>query len=358
MTPLAMLDGERRASLPLNWPLAHGPLQHTGSLKSTPEDFQVHEVLPFEPSGTGEHIFLRIQKTGLNTEELAMRLARFAGVRRMAVGYAGMKDRQARTIQWFSVQLPTKPEPEWTLLNDDQVTLLASTRHNRKLKRGVLKGNGFVLILRQVSGNPDTLESRLARVRAAGVPNYFGPQRFGRGGQNLERASALFSGVSRPRNRHQTGLMYSTARAWLFNRVLGERVLDGSWNQPLLGDAFCLSGSRQYFVPEAIKDDFAIRIREHDMSPSGPLPGSGHAPVFGAVEALEASVCEQDSVLLDGLIRADVAHARRPLIVWPEQLQWQWIDPQTLRLEFELPAGSYATSLVGELMDTTEQGVA
>lgn len=342
----------------LNWAHALGAPSVSGQIKTSPEDFQVTEQLPFEPSGDGEHVYLRVRKTGLNTEDLAKILAQHAGVVRSAIGYAGMKDRQARTEQWFSVPVPPVKTPDWTSLNNDQVEILAVTRHARKLKRGVLKGNGFCLILRDLRGDLNMLDARITVLSQQGVPNYFGPQRFGHQGRNLDRALAYFQGSLRLRGRHQKGLMLSTARAWLFNQVLNQRVLDGTWRQALPGDVMCLSGSHQYFVPDQIDQDICQRISEGDISPSGPLPGIGDVPVNDDVKALEADVNLRYSDYYDGLINARVEHARRPLIVWPESFKAEWLDQSTLKLQFALPAGSYATSVVRELVQIETLGEA
>ncbi|MDX1606890.1 MAG: tRNA pseudouridine(13) synthase TruD, partial [Candidatus Competibacterales bacterium] len=174
-------------------PRALGDPPVRGRYRVEPEDFQVHEQLGFAPSGAGEHVLLRVVKRDLDTERVARALARHAGVRASAVGYAGLKDRRAVAEQWFSVQLPGREAPDWDGLELPGVEVLEQHRHDRKLRRGALAGNRFRLVLRSLEGDPGELQQRWQRILSRGVPNYFGPQRFGRDGANLDRALALFA---------------------------------------------------------------------------------------------------------------------------------------------------------------------
>lgn len=136
-----------------SWPYVYGSPSGTGVIRSQPADFMVKEQLGFEPSGTGEHVFLQIEKTGENTDYVARLLARFAKVRQRDVGYAGLKDRHAVTCQWFSVWLPGQAEPNWAELASDNLKILHTIRHARKLKRGALAGNHFQIIIRDWQGD-------------------------------------------------------------------------------------------------------------------------------------------------------------------------------------------------------------
>ena len=139
--------------------------ESTGAIRTTPEDFQVDEDLGFELSGEGEHACLHIRKRNANTDFIAKQIARLAGVKNMDVSYAGLKDRHALTTQWFSVYLSSKPEPDWSQLNSDEVEVLEVVRHNRKLRRGSLKGNHFKLVVRDLQGDSSALEQRLQTIR-------------------------------------------------------------------------------------------------------------------------------------------------------------------------------------------------
>ena len=198
-------------------PRALGPVVLQARMRGSPEDFRVDEVDGFEPSGSGEHLLLDIEKRGMNTGFAAKRIAEWAGVPESAIGYAGMKDRHAVTRQRFSVHLPGREAPDVAGLQDDALRVLGQARHARKLPRGALAGNRFDLVLRDVQGDADAIDTRLRAIASRGVPNYFGEQRFGHGGGNVAEALAMFD-VRRVR-REQRGLLLSAARSELFNRV-------------------------------------------------------------------------------------------------------------------------------------------
>ncbi|TAM26407.1 MAG: tRNA pseudouridine(13) synthase TruD, partial [Rhodanobacter sp.] len=202
----------------------------TARLRSTPEDFRVEEILGYDADGSGEHALLWVEKREANTDWVARELAKFAGVPPLNVGYAGLKDRHAVTRQAFTVQLAGKPDPDWSTFPHAEVKVLAATRHSRKLKRGALRGNRFVLVLREVQGDRARAEEVLAEISARGVPNYFGEQRFGREGGNLAQARAMFAG--RRMDRAKRSILLSAARSHIFNAVLAARVERGAWDAP------------------------------------------------------------------------------------------------------------------------------
>ena len=177
----------------MNYSYVLGAPLVTATLRTAPEDFEVHEVLGFEPDGVGDHALLLIQKRNTNTEWLARNLAKFAGVKQVDVGYGGLKDRNAVTSQWFSVNLSGKTEPDWSQLESAETRVLRVTRNRRKLKRGAHHGNRFVITLRDVRGEASDLEARLHAIRTHGVPNYFGAQRFGIDANNIAQAHAMFA---------------------------------------------------------------------------------------------------------------------------------------------------------------------
>ncbi len=329
-------------------PYAHGgpPLQAT--LRSCPEDFQVDEQQSHMPEGEGDHQWLVLRKRGANTDWVAKELARFAGVKPVDVGYAGLKDRDAVTTQVFTVHLPGGAAPDWAAFPHENVQVLEAHWHRRKLKRGALRANRFCLTLRDVRGDPAAAEQRLTQLSAQGVPNYFGEQRFGMGGANVARAEAMFAG--KRVDRATRSILLSAVRSQLFNLVLAERVTQGSWNQALEGEVWSLSGSRAWFGPEAYSADLAERLANHDIHPSGPLWGRGALPTTGQVLALEDNTLQPFGLLRQGLEAAGLEQDRRPLRLMPQQLQWRWLANDVLQLEFELPPGSYATVVMRELM--------
>jgi tRNA pseudouridine13 synthase len=328
-------------------PFASGIAPLTARLRVAPEDFIVEEILGYDADGAGEHALLWVEKRGANTDWVARELARFAEVAPVNVGYAGLKDRHAVTRQAFSVQLPGRPDPDWSAFPHAEVKVLAATRHSRKLKRGALRGNRFVLTLREVQGEREAAERVLQQIAARGVPNYFGEQRFGREGGNLAQARAMFAG--RRMDRDKRSILLSAARSQIFNSVLAARVEQGTWDTALPGEIWSLAGSRSWFGPESFDDTLAGRLAQGDIHPSGPLWGEGEPPSTDVVGALERQVAAEHADLAEGLVKARMEQERRALRLMPKELRWRWLDDATLELGFELPAGAYATVVVREL---------
>ncbi len=333
-------------------PCAHGPAMLTAQIRQQPEDFQVVEIASFAASGSGEHLLLEIEKRGLATHQVVQRLARWAGVSESAIGYAGLKDRHALTRQRFSIWLPKRHAPEFQQLVCDGLRVLAHDWHARKLPRGALAGNRFVLRLRDVCGDRGAIESRLICLGEQGVPNYFGEQRFGRGGENVARAMQMFAG--KRFKREVRSLLISAARSEIFNAVLAERVAGDCWQHALPGDVFMLDGSHSVFGPEPIDAQLAARIARFDIHPTGPMWGQGSLRSTDACVALEQRVADQYSTLCQGLADVGLKQERRSLRLPVRELEWQWLAADVLELCFTLPAGSYATVVLRELGDVRD----
>lgn len=329
-------------------PHAHGGPPLAGRLRATPEDFRVEELLGFEPSGSGEHAFLTVEKRGANTEWVARRLAAHAGIGPAAVGYAGLKDRHAVARQYFTVHLPGRADPDWLALSDPEFRVVAATRHARKLPRGALAGNRFVLVLRELRGERALAESRLDALARRGAPNYFGEQRFGRDEGNLARARAMFAG--RRVGPHERGLLLSAARSAIFNRLLAARVAAGTWDVAQPGDVFQFDRGGSVFGPAPDDPSVAERVGAGTIHPTGPLWGKGALPTAGAIAEAEAAAAAVEAGLADGLVRAGVEAQRRALRLLPAAMAWDWVDAATLRVEFALGKGAYATALLREVL--------
>lgn len=330
-------------------PSAFGAPVLRARIRSVAEDFFVEEIAGFEHSGEGEHLLLTIEKRGLTTAAVAKRLAQWASVAEVGIGYAGMKDRHAVTRQRFSVHLPKRIAPDLASLHADGLRVTHSAWHNRKLPRGALAGNRFVLVLREVEGERTAIDERLRHVAARGLPNWFGEQRFGRGGDNVESALSMFSGR---RVRHdQRSILLSAARSELFNRVLSARVREGSWDAGLEGEVWALSGSRSVFGPEPWSQALAERMARFDIHPSGPLWGAGELRSAARCADTELSALADDDAfaLRKGLEEAGLKQERRALRLVAEGLAWTWPEQDTLSLAFSLPPGCYATALLQEL---------
>lgn len=314
-------------SYSLDWPFAYGEPQITADFRTQAEDFWVDEILGFDLAGEGEHLCLHIEKRGENTAWVAKELAKLCGVKQMDVGYAGRKDRHAVTRQWFSIYLPEAKlagrNLDWSALQsedtDTYIKILAQTRHNQKLRPGVLKGNRFKITLRNLS--EPISEQRLSEIKEQGVPNYFGEQRFGREGNNLREVERLFQGKFRLRDKKKRGLLFSSARSYLFNQVLAARVAQKNWLNVLEGE------------PEAL--------------PTAPLWGRGRLASSGPLADLEASVLENFRCFRDGLEHSGMSQERRACQLIPKNFHWQQDDG--LVVEFELESGAFATSLLREI---------
>jgi tRNA pseudouridine13 synthase len=335
---------------------AFGKPTATGRLRKVPEDFCVTEIPLLEPEGEGEHVWLWIRKSTENTQWVAEQLARFAAVHPREVSYAGMKDRQAVTEQWFSVQLPGRDAPDWEALNSDTLTVLRHARHSRKLRRGALKGNHFRLRVRDIKGDDTDLENRLTVIAREGVPNYFGEQRFGRDGSNLHNAQRLFANPRLRFSRNKRSLTLSAARSFLFNQVLSQRVSASTWNAPLVGDAMQLDGSHSFFMAETLDAELMARVHQQDVHPTGPLHGRGENPAGGACRELEQSVLARYADWCEGLEAAGLKQDRRALRLKVQDLGWDRDSSGDLLLEFSLPAGAYATCVLRELLLTAAGG--
>ncbi|MGV6857927.1 MAG: tRNA pseudouridine(13) synthase TruD [bacterium] len=332
----------------LDWPVT-APVPLAGaSIRCALEDFQVDEIPPCLPEGEGEHVWVHIRKRGMNTLQVVDRLSAALGVHPGMISFAGQKDRHAVTTQWFSVHVPGKLDPDLSRGWSDDLQLLEAKRHNRKLRRGALKGNRFKLVLRACEGDVEATDVRLQQVSSGGVPDYFGEQRFGRDGSNVDRFGQLIAGRL-PRAREKRSMMLSSARSWLFNQVLAERVREGSWNKFLAGEVVMLAGSRSVFVADEVDDELQRRLQENDIHPTAPLPGSGTGMAAAEAAELEERVLKPWETLLDALVREKVKEARRPTRLIPEDMNWKWHDKDTLELSFILPPGAYATAILREL---------
>ncbi|WP_439331781.1 tRNA pseudouridine(13) synthase TruD [Onishia niordana] len=357
------------ASWPPAWPRALGRMPGdtspseegaalpAGDYRAVPEDFVVEECLGFSPEGEGEHLWLWVEKRALTTHELARMLAQVCGVGERDIGYAGMKDRQAVTRQWFSVHLPGREAPQDiqaaldARLNSDDacvVRLLEQARHPRKLKRGVHRGNRFQLRLSGDVVDAPALGARWQRLIEGGVPNYFGPQRFGPEGRNLARARSLLARGWRKRDDRQ-GMLLSAARSYLFNQLLAARIADGSWATPLPGEMVMLEGSASQFLADNVDDALRARAAGLDVHPTGVLWGSGRLGSQGQAAERERAVIATEPSLAAGLEAADVRMSRRPLRF---RLEAPCLSREghALWLTFGLPRGAFATAVLRELM--------
>ncbi|GAB2803349.1 tRNA pseudouridine(13) synthase TruD [Halomonas shantousis] len=332
------------------WPRAGGGPLGTGNYRAAPEDFVVEEVLDFTPEGQGEHLWLWVEKRDLTTMELAKRLARACGVSSRDVGYSGLKDRSAVTRQWLSIHLPGREAPEDLLarLGDTPVRVLEQLRHPRKLKRGVHRANRFRLRITGEAVEDARFAAHWQYLCEAGVPNYFGPQRFGSQGRNLVRAAAILAKGWRKRDDPQ-GMMLSSARSFLFNELLACRVANTTWASPLPGEVLNLEGSASRFVAPEVDATLRERALRLDVHPTGVLWGAGRLESEADVAEMERDVAGRYAALAEGLERAGVRMERRALRLRLGEPDMQR-GTREVHLSFQLPRGGFATSVLRELI--------
>jgi tRNA pseudouridine13 synthase len=310
----------------LETPFAHGGPLGEAHFRSQLTDFNVREILGFEPEGQGEHHYVQISKRGVNTEWVAQKIAKFTGVKLLDVGFCGQKDRYGITSQWFSVYCPKSPSVDWSgfgLLNNNELTIESFSKGSRKLRRGQHQSNQFSIILRAISSiDVQLINEKLMQIRDYGVPNYFGEQRFGRNQNNLVAAKRWLEDKVPLSKLGSKGMIMSAARSYIFNLVLAERVRQGSWQSVLEGDS----------SPNA----------------TGPLWGRGRPLVNSVTLELETQILAPHQEWLNGLEHCGLSQERRELVMMPQNLSWQ-MNADSLQLDFGLAPGQFATALLREV---------
>jgi len=335
-----------------DWPYFLGAPTADGLIRSCPEDFVVEEIPRVSPEGEGSHLWLWVEKRSANTDWVAKELAKAIDCLSRDVGYAGLKDRHAVTRQWFSV--PANDTAWENLENADieGVNILEILQHTRKLKRGTLNGNRFQLKVREFKGDVDQTGERLAQIRTNGVPNYFGPQRFGRQGRNVEQGFKLLKGRARL-NRNKRSIYLSAMRSFLFNQVLAERVRRGDWNTIIDGDLAMLDGTQSIFPCEKPDAEIEERCQRLDIHPTGPMPGENGTQPMADTAEMEQAILHNWPELLEVLIAQRVQASRRALRLFPAELEWNFVG-NNMELAFVLPPGAYATTVLREFMLSRE----
>ena len=341
----------RRAAL--TPPPAWGAPLGNGVMRATPEDFQVDEILGFAAGGEGPHALLHVRKRGANTEWVARELARAVGVKPFEVGFAGLKDRNAVTTQYFTVPRGKRAAEEFTGLAGEGYEVLAAAAHQRKLPRGALEGNRFAITVRGLTCDPAELELRMQRLATGGAPNYFGEQRFGREAGNLEQvlrvAQQIETRSRERRRRDDAGFMLSAARSLIFNAILAERVAQGTWNRLASGDVANLDGRGSVFAVDQVDAELERRCAALDVHPTAPLAGAGQSLATANVLALEDAVAAQYPEALSVIHAEGMKSERRALRIRVRELTHEYAG-DTLRLRFALSAGSFATTVLREII--------
>lgn len=324
-----------------------------GTIRSKNEDFEVEEVPSYEPCGEGEHLFLWVEKRGMAPEFFARTIAQRLGVSPAAVGTAGLKDRHAITRQWVSV--PLDAEPRVAKIDSHELRVLRTGRHSNKLKPGHLRGNRFNILIR--NPNPDAKDSTnaiLDRIRTLGMPNFYGPQRFGRDGSTLDLGwQCLAKKAPRRIRPFLFRFALSAVQSFLFNDVLARRLWDGLFRTVLPGDVMAKWPAGGMFTTQDPAAE-QTRFDAKEIVTAGPMFGKKTFPAEGVAAEREAAVLSDNGLSIEsfGGFGKLVLGTRRHNLVYLDDLASEW-SAEGLRLKFTLPAGSYATVLLHEVMKTT-----
>lgn len=338
-----------------------------GAYKTLPEDFMVEEIPRYEPSGEGAHLYLLVEKTDLPAKAVPGQIARVLEGERRSVGTAGNKDTRARTIQWVSILDEAK---RWNPDSDDiaglpwheKIRILKVSRHTNRLKTGHLLGNRFTITLRGVEpGSEERARQVLDLLATRGMLNFYGEQRFGHGGGNIDLGLAWLRGEDTPevrrakKDRFLKKLIPSALQAWLFNEVLKERIARGDLYKVLEGDVLSPRLSRATFHAEDLETEQA-RLDAGDVVHTGPMFGPKGKRPRGAADALEQSVLERHEVKIGDFscFGKFAQGTRRANLVFPTETSVETCE-EGLRLRFSLPRGSYATVLLNEVIQNHSQ---
>ncbi len=327
----------------------------TGVIRCMPEDFKVTELNEIELSAEGEHLWLYVQKIGCNTDWVANQLSNVCQVPRRQVGFAGLKDRHAVTQQWFSVQLSkvTDIEKIQSAL-PDAVTILKSNKHSRKIKVGQLDANHFEILIRNIvhsiDGDKNQIELNIQNIIENGVPNYFGPQRFGHGMGNIQKCQNWFSGSYKVKTRNLKSLLISTARSHIFNCIVAQRIKDGTWNTPITGDILQLNKSHSWFpLSDATPEETCKRLIEFDIHITAAMYGEDKVQSTQECAELETSIANQFPIYQQGFEKFRLKQDRRAMRIFPIDFTHKWIG-DNLKLDFKLLPGAYATGIIREIL--------
>ena len=338
-------------------PFLHGGPLGRARFKVQPEDFVVEELLGFEPSGEGEHCLVWAEKRNLDSNEAAARLADAMGIRRRLVSHCGLKDRHAVTRQWFSLHMPGQASPEKGELESEGLRVLRITRNARKLRRGIHLGNRFSIRLREPDFDATLAAQRWRAITEKGVPNYFGTQRFGNEGQNVAKALAMFRGEFTPGDRLLRGILLSAARSHLFNAVIAARMARGTWDRPLSGEVFGFADNGTILLPENHRGDEVARFEKGIVELTAPLWGSGELQSVGEVRRFEKELLAGFSDITAGIQAFGLRQERRVMRLRPLDAMFEEMEDGDLQFRFDLPKGTYATTVLRELAELDESSV-
>lgn len=324
-----------------------------GRIKTVPDDFVVEEVPAYLPGGEGNFAYLWIEKRNMSAEYLARLVAKRLGIALEDIGMAGLKDRHAVTRQWLSV--PVAAEARLGELEQEGIRILSTSRHTNKLKPGHLRGNRFTIRIRDVDASAaEHLDRVLDRLRQGGLANYYGPQRFGKDGDTLRIGLRLMGrdlgGWSGKPSRFLRKLALSAVQSAVFNLYLTRRLADGLLHTVLPGDVMALRKYGGLFRAENVPVE-QQRLDQREIVVTGPIFGRKMMMPQGVAAEREQRILEEIGLTPESFAAAGklLEGTRRHNVVWLEDLSGRR-DGSDVVLEFTLPAGSYATVLLREVM--------
>ncbi len=324
----------------------------SGTIRCKPEDFQVTELNDIELSGEGEHLWLYIQKTSNNSIWVSKQLANVCQVPQKQVAFAGQKDRHAITKQWFSVQLPkiSNPDKIQSALGEG-IHIIKSAKHARKIKTGQLDANAFEIVIRGIAGDKSQIETNLNIIKASGVPNYFGSQRFGHNMGNIAKCQDWFAGKNKVKSRNLKSLLISTARSHIFNLIVAKRIEQNTWDKCINGDILQLNKSHSWFPSaDASSDEIKKRLKEFDIHLTAAMWGEDAVQSQDKCAQLENSIAKEFPIYQQGFEKFRLKQDRRAMRICPLNFKYSWQDASSLQLNFKLLPGAYATGIMREIM--------
>ncbi len=323
----------------------------SGTIRNQAADFRVTEINDIELSGNGEHLWLFIEKIDSNTNWVAKQLSNVCQVPQRQVGYAGLKDRHAITQQWFSIQLPKVTDCEKIQAAlADEITILKHGKHNKKIKTGQLDSNQFEIVIRDIDGDKQNIENNIANVIENGVPNYFGPQRFGHDMNNIQKVTDWFAGTIKVKSRNLKSILISTARSHIFNLILAQRIQNQQWDLCLKGDILQLNNSKSWFPAcDATAKEIKKRLAEFDLHLTAAMWGEDPAQTTDGAAELEKTIAESFPIYKQGFEKFKLKQDRRSMRIVPLDFHHKWLG-NDLKLNFKLLPGSYATGIIREIL--------
>ena len=340
MNPLVekLVEGNQHLFFP------YEPLS-AGLIKVTPEDFKVREELAYQPSGTGEHIYLCFRRSDWNTGRISSKISQILEADKHSYGYAGMKDRHALVEQTISVKsaLTLEHAREKLMQHASDIEIVAISRHQNKLKRGHLRYNHFQILVKNLKNiKLDAILLRRDSIIQNGFLNYYGDQRFGIDFDNIRNGFDVLKEFKRVKSLHKRKLFINALQAALFNLYLSRRMTDAQ--ELLMGDILKKSDTGGLFIYDNPSDE--NRVTAGNCTVCGPIFGHKMMASEKATYTMEMALLEEFHLGLNKFRRLKTAGSRRAFKIYPEYINIEMMNSSELSFQFKLPKGVYATTLL------------